>query len=89
MIKKLKLQKAVIALILGVIALGVYSVRYMRGIEDNIYALEVAGGLFMVGALMMLYPIVLSKKDTQGTVQLDPEKYMDQEKAEDRETKTS
>ena len=86
MIKILKLQKAVIVLILGVIALAVYTVRYMSGMEDTIYAMEIAGGLFMVGALMMLYPILFSKKDTQGTVQLNPEKHAQDDTAE---TKTS
>ncbi|MBG6235326.1 hypothetical protein IWX76_001894 [Pedobacter sp. CAN_A7] len=75
MIKILKLQKAVIILILGVIAFVVYIVMYNREVENSIYALEVAGLLFMVGALMMLYPILFSKKDGQGTVQLNPEKH--------------
>ena len=85
MIKILKLQKAVIVLLLGAIALAVYTVRYMRGMEDTIYALEVAGLLFMVGALMMLYPILFSKKDGQGTVQLNPEKHGQEEADENEE----
>jgi drug/metabolite transporter superfamily protein YnfA len=75
MIKILKLQKAVIVLILGVAALVVYAVMYMQEMESSMYALEVAGALFMVGALMMLYPILFSKKDGKGAVQLNPEKH--------------
>ena len=74
MIKKLKLQKAVIVLILGVIALIIYQVMSMRDLDVSIYALEAAGLLFMVGALMLLYPILFGKKDKEGQVQLDPEK---------------
>jgi drug/metabolite transporter superfamily protein YnfA len=85
MIKILKLQKAVIVLILGVAALVVYAIMYMKEMENSIYALEVAGALFMVGALMMLYPILFSKKDGKGAVQLNPEKHAE----ETGETKTS
>jgi len=74
MIKKLKLQKAVIVLIFGVIALVVYQVMSMREMESSDYALNAAGVLFMVGALMLLYPIVFGRKDKEGNVQLDPEK---------------
>jgi drug/metabolite transporter superfamily protein YnfA len=74
MIKKLKLQKAVIVLILGIIALVVYQVMSMREMESSIYALEAAGLFFMIGALLFLYPIVFGKKDKEGNVQLDPEK---------------
>lgn len=74
MIKKLKLQKAVIVLIFGVIALVVYQVMSMREMDSSIYALEAAGLLFMVGALMLLYPIVFGRKDKEGNVQLDPDK---------------
>jgi hypothetical protein len=79
MIKILKLQKAVIILILGIIAFVVYVVMYRKEMENSMYALEVAGLLFMVGALMMLYPILFSKKDGQGTVQLDSEKHAQDE----------
>ncbi|MEJ5964415.1 isoleucyl-tRNA synthetase [Pedobacter immunditicola] len=74
MIKKLKLQKAVIVLIFGFIALVVYQVMSMREMDSSIYVLEAAGLLFMVGALMLLYPIVLGRKDKEGKVQLDPDK---------------
>lgn len=76
MIKVLKLQKAVIVLILGVIALVVYQIMSMNKTEGAMYLLEAAGGLFMVGALMLLIPIVFGKKDQHGKVQLDPEKHV-------------
>jgi len=84
MIKTLKLQKAVIILLMGVIALVVYTVMYMKEQENSIYALEVAGVLFMLGALMLLYPILFSKKDKEGTVQLNPEKHLPEEEAESK-----
>ncbi|MET3113391.1 drug/metabolite transporter superfamily protein YnfA [Pedobacter sp. CG_S7] len=81
MIKKLKLQKAVIVLILGVIALGVYQWMGTRKMSSSVYALEVAGFLFMVGALLLLYPLFFAKEDKEGEVQLDP----DEEVIEDKE----
>lgn len=74
MIKVLKLQKAVVVLILGVIALIVFQVMRSNELDSSIYALELAGFLFITGALMLLYPILFSRKDKGGTVQLDPEK---------------
>ena len=79
MIKVMKLQKAVIILILGVIALVVYKVMSVKELEESVYALELAGLLFMVGALMLMYPILFAKKDKEGKVQLDPEKQVAEE----------
>lgn len=76
MIKKLKLQMAVIVLILGIIALVVYQVMSMREMDSSIYVLEAAGLLFMVGALMFLYPIIFGRKDKEGNVQLDSDKHV-------------
>jgi len=76
MIKKLKLQKAVIVFILGIIALVVYQVMRMREMDSSIYALEAAGLLFMIGALLFLFPIIFGRKDKHGNVQLDPEKQL-------------
>jgi drug/metabolite transporter superfamily protein YnfA len=73
MIKILKLQKAVILIILGIIALVVYKVLVEQKNESSKYFLEAAGVLFMVGALMFLYPILFSRKDKAGNVELDPE----------------
>jgi uncharacterized membrane protein YtjA (UPF0391 family) len=74
MIKKLKLQKAVIVFILGIIALVVYKVMSLRELDASVYALEIAGVLFMLGALMFIYPILFARKDKGGKVQLDPDK---------------
>lgn len=72
MIKVLKLQKAVIAIILGVILLVIYFVLREQKNDYAIYFLEATGLLFIVGALMFLYPILFAKKDNNGSVQLNP-----------------
>lgn len=72
MIKVMKLQKAVIAILIGVIAL----VAYMLMSDDILwskYVLEASGLFFMLGALLFLYPILFSRKDKEGCVELDPE----------------
>jgi hypothetical protein len=72
MIKVLKLQKAVISIILGLLSLIVYFLIREQQNEVAIYFLEVAGFLFMLGALLFLYPILFAKKDQSGAVELDP-----------------
>lgn len=73
MIKILKLQKAVIAFILGVLALIAYKVMSANKMESSNYVLSLAGILFIAGALMLIYPILFAKKDKEGCVELDPE----------------
>lgn len=73
MIKVLKLQKAVIAMILGVIALIVYMILDPKVFTWSRYLLEASGLLLMLGALLFFYPIVFSRKDKEGCVELDPE----------------
>jgi drug/metabolite transporter superfamily protein YnfA len=73
MIRILKLQKAVIAIILGIIALVVYKVLVEQKNDSSKYFLSAAGVLFIIGALMFLYPILFAKKDRAGCVELDPE----------------
>ncbi|NRF38889.1 isoleucyl-tRNA synthetase [Pedobacter foliorum] len=73
MIKTLKLQKAVIAFILGVLALIAYRVMSVNKMESSNYMLSLAGILFIAGALMLIYPIIFAKKDKEGCVELDPE----------------
>lgn len=75
MIKVLKLQKAVIAFILGIIALIIYKVMSVNDIDASIYVLELSGLLFVAGAIMFLYPIFFGKADKEGNVELDPEKH--------------
>jgi drug/metabolite transporter superfamily protein YnfA len=72
MIKILKLQKAVIAIILGIISLVIYKVLVEQKNDGSQYFLEAAGLLFIIGALMFLYPILFAKKDRSGRVELDP-----------------
>lgn len=74
MIKVLKLQKAVIAFILGIIALVAYKIMSLNGIDASFYVLELSGLFFVTGAVLFLYPIFFSKADKEGNVELDPEK---------------
>ncbi|MBC7566581.1 MAG: isoleucyl-tRNA synthetase [Pedobacter sp.] len=74
MIKVLKLQKAVISFILGILALIVYIIMSSNKIESSSYVLTLAGLLFIAGSLMAIYPILFGKKDKKGKVELDPEK---------------
>lgn len=75
MIRKLKLQKAVLAFILGIIGLVAYKIMNANGLDSSIYALEFSGLMLVAGAVMFLYPILFAKKDKEGiTVELDPEK---------------
>lgn len=85
MIRILKLQKAIFAIILGVIALVVYKVLVEQKNEASKYFLEAAGCLFMLGALMFLIPILFSKKDNAGCVELDPQMQSD-DKLDDSST---
>ena len=75
MIKVLKLQKALVAFILGALALVAYVIMDSNKAEGSRAMLTVSGILLMAGALMSLYPILFAKKDKQGQVQLDAEKH--------------
>lgn len=74
MIKVLKLQKAVIAIILGVIALVVAQIMSGNRVSGSSYVLGLSGLLLIIGALLFLYPILFAKKvDTDGEqVELKP-----------------
>ncbi|RZK80910.1 MAG: isoleucyl-tRNA synthetase [Pedobacter sp.] len=74
MIKVLKLQKAVIAFIIGVLALIAYKIMSDKNIDSSSYVLTLAGIMFIAGSLMLIYPILFAKKDKKGKVELDPEK---------------
>ncbi len=74
MIRILKLQKAIIAAVLGILALIAYIIMIGQDVDSANYMLSISGILFMAGALMFLYPILFSKKDKEGQVELDPEK---------------
>lgn len=73
MVKVLKLQKAVIVIVLGLLLLIPYKVMSINRMDSSIYFLEASGALLIIGALMFLYPILLGKKDKEGNVELDPE----------------
>jgi len=74
MIKDLKLQKAVYAIILGVLALIAAQVMSSQKIEGSNIVLGLSGALLIIGALLFLYPIMFAKKvDTEGEkVELQP-----------------
>ncbi|WP_316835779.1 isoleucyl-tRNA synthetase [Pedobacter nutrimenti] len=73
MVKVLKLQNAVIVIVLGLLLLIPYKVMSINRMDSSIYFLEASGALLIIGALMFLYPILLGKKDKEGNVELDPE----------------
>ena len=73
MIRVMKLQKAVIAIILGVIALVAYILMSAKDIEWSKYVLKASGLFLMLGALLFLYPILFARKDKEGCVELDPD----------------
>lgn len=73
MIKVMKLQKAVIALILAIIALVTYLILGSDEVEWSKYILEASGLFLMLSALLFLYPILFARKDKEGCVELDPE----------------
>ncbi|MCD0487830.1 isoleucyl-tRNA synthetase [Pedobacter sp. MC2016-14] len=79
MIKVLKLQKAVIAFVLGVLGLIAYKILSAAKNEASIYVLEAAGLCFVIGGLMFMYPILFAKKDKEGLVNLDPEAVVEEE----------
>jgi len=73
MIKAMKLQKAVITIILGVLALVAYLIMDANDVSWSKYVLEGSGLLLMLGAFLFLYPILFARKDKEGCVELDPE----------------
>jgi len=70
MIKLLKLQKAVLVLILGVLSYVGYKVLEAYEVNNARYLQMLAGILVMVGALWMLYPIIFAKKDDSGNAEI-------------------
>jgi len=87
MIKILKLQKAVFAIILGVIALVAYLILDANEIDWSRYVLEASGLFLMLAALLFFYPILFARKDKEGCVELDPEVSI--ETAEEAEKKAA
>ncbi|WP_316813605.1 isoleucyl-tRNA synthetase [Pedobacter heparinus] len=74
MIKVLKLQKAVYAIILGILGLIAFKIIEPSNSAASVWVLKISGLLFLVGALWFLYPILFAKKVNDAEVQLDPEK---------------
>ncbi|RAJ29721.1 isoleucyl-tRNA synthetase [Pedobacter cryoconitis] len=69
----MKLQKAVLALILAIIALVTYLILGANEVAWSKYVLEASGLFLMLSALLFLYPILFARKDKEGCVELDPE----------------
>jgi len=70
MIKLLKLQKAVLVLIAGVVSYILYLILDASEVSGARYLQVLAGILVMVGALWMLYPILFAKKDGDGNAEI-------------------
>lgn len=71
MIKILKIQKGIWIIIIGVIAMVTYSILSVKENPYSEFVLGFAGALFILGSLMLLYPILTAKKDRDGVVHLD------------------
>ncbi len=74
MIKQLRLRKAVIIVILGVVALIIAKIMEANRVDGISIVLGISGGLLILGSLLFLYPVLFAKKvDTDGKkVELQP-----------------
>ncbi|WP_461788467.1 isoleucyl-tRNA synthetase [Pedobacter sp.] len=74
MVRKLKLKKAVIAIVLGVLALVAAKIMEAYRVTGHHFVLTVSGVLLILGSLILLYPILFAKKaDKDGKhVELQP-----------------
>ncbi|WP_231459064.1 MULTISPECIES: isoleucyl-tRNA synthetase [unclassified Pedobacter] len=70
MIKLLKLQKAVLVLILGVLSFIAYRILSAYEVSWARYMQILSGVLVMVGAFWMLYPILFAKDDGDGKAEI-------------------
>lgn len=69
MIKALKLQKAVVIIVLGLVALILTQLFHFESIKMYKTLLGISGALLIIGALLFLYPILFAKKlDSEGKV---------------------
>ncbi|WP_199118419.1 isoleucyl-tRNA synthetase [Pedobacter sp. ASV28] len=74
MIKDLKLKKAIIVIVLGIVALIVAKIMEEYRLAGHNIVLAISGVLLIVGALISIYPILFAKKvDKDGKkVELQP-----------------
>ncbi|WP_205940975.1 isoleucyl-tRNA synthetase [Pedobacter yonginense] len=70
MIKLLKLQKAVLLLVLGVLSFIAYKILDANEVKGSIYFEMLAGVLIIIGALWLLYPILFAKSDGEGKAEI-------------------
>ena len=71
MIKLLKLQKAVLVLILGVLSYIAYRILDANEVTWARYLQMLAGVLVIIGALWMLYPVLFAKQDKDGNAEIE------------------
>ncbi|NTE03421.1 isoleucyl-tRNA synthetase [Agrobacterium tumefaciens] len=88
MIKLLKLQKAILVLIAGVISYILYRVLDAYEVDGARYLQIIAGILVMIGALWMLYPILFAKKDRDGNAEILTDPTVEVPLDEEEEKKT-
>ncbi|WP_348619690.1 isoleucyl-tRNA synthetase [Pedobacter lusitanus] len=69
----MKLQKAIIVMVLAIIAFAAYMIMSSNGVKWSKYILEICGLFLMLGGLLFLYPILFARKDKEGCVELDPD----------------
>lgn len=62
MIRVLKLRNAVIAIILGVLALIASQIMSSQRVDGSKVMLTVSGVLLIIGSLLFIYPILFAKK---------------------------
>ena len=62
MLKVLKLQKAVFVIILGIMTLVAAQIMSKNRLDGSGLVLGLSGAFLIIGALMILYPIVFAKK---------------------------
>ena len=74
MLKVLKLKKAIYVIILGILALVSAQIMSENKINESKFLLGASGVLFIIGALMFLYPILFAKKlnNEEDKVELKP-----------------
>jgi len=70
MIKLLRLQKAVLVLILGVLTFIAYRVLAANEVSWARYLQMLSGVLVMIGAVWLLYPILFAKSDKEGNAEI-------------------
>jgi uncharacterized membrane protein HdeD (DUF308 family) len=73
MIKVLKLQKAVYAIVIGILTLIAAQIMLNYKVNGSDFVLALSGVFLIIGALLFLYPILFAKKTgKEEKVELKP-----------------